>query len=350
MNPGTDLSTPLHRIPSPHPAEAEIARVREPVSVIICAYTTRRWDDVLAAVAAARGQLFHGDEVILVIDHNDELRWMLIAEFGDATNVRIIANTGPTGLSGARNTGVDAAANEIVIFLDDDAVADPHLITVMTEAMREKLVAGVGGTPVPAWPTGRRPWWFPPEFDWVVGCAYTGLPTERAEVRNVIGAAMAFRRGVLRVVGPFSTAVGRVGTLPLGCEETELCIRVRQHLPEAVIYHLPGAGVLHRVTPERSTWRYFIRRCYSEGLSKAHVSRLVGSDQALASERRYVSRILPRAVGRSLLALLRGRVSAAGPAVAVVLGLFATAVGYLRGRTQRARPAAEPTSKDRVVA
>ena len=49
-------------------------------------------------------------------------------------------------------------------------------------------------------PSGRdgRPRWFPPEFDWVVGCSYTGLPETVAPVRNLIGAAMSFRRQHLR--------------------------------------------------------------------------------------------------------------------------------------------------------
>ncbi|GAA4610364.1 GT2 family glycosyltransferase [Actinoplanes octamycinicus] len=309
--------------------------LREPVSVLICAYTMRRWDDVLAAVDSVRPQLGGRDEVILVVDHNAELRAGLEARFAGTPWLRILSNTGKQGLSGARNTGVAAARHDIVIFLDDDATAEPGMVAAMVLAMEEERVVAVGGTPLPAWPAAVRPWWFPPEFDWVVGCAYVGLPTRRAEVRNVIGAVMAFRRGVLDRVGPFSTEVGRVGTLPLGCEETELCIRVRQQLPGAVIYHLPDARVRHRVTPDRTTWRYFLSRCYSEGVSKAMVSRLVGSGDALSTERRYVTRILPRAVGRSLLGVARGRLAAAGPGVAVLCGLAATGAGYLRGSLTR---------------
>ncbi|BCJ40225.1 glycosyl transferase family 2 [Actinoplanes ianthinogenes] len=308
---------------------------REPVSVLICAYTMRRWDDVLAAVESVRPQLGGYDEVVLVVDHNLELRAGLEARYDSTPWLRVLSNTGKQGLSGARNTGVAAARHDIVIFLDDDATAEPGLVTTMVAALADQRVAAVGGTPVPAWPAVHRPWWFPPEFDWVVGCAYVGLPTERAEVRNVIGAAMAFRRGVLERVGPFSTDVGRVGTLPLGCEETELCIRVRQQLPGAAIHHLPDARVRHRVTPDRTTWRYFLRRCYSEGVSKAMVSRLVGAGDGLSSERRYVSRILPRAVGRSLLGVARGRFAAAGPGAAVLCGLVATGAGYLRGSLTR---------------
>lgn len=43
------------------------------ISVVICAYTEKRWDDVLAAVASVRAQSLAAHEVILVVDHNPAL-------------------------------------------------------------------------------------------------------------------------------------------------------------------------------------------------------------------------------------------------------------------------------------
>src|SRR2546429_6452067 len=119
---------------------------------------------------------------------------------------------------------------------------------------------------------------------------------ERADVRNVIGAAMAFRREAFTLAGTFSDLVGRVGTTPTGCEETELCIRLRRAKGTARIVYLPDVAVSHHVTPDRLRVSYFLRRCLGEGLSKARVSRLVGADAGLSSERSYVSRVLPPAL------------------------------------------------------
>src|SRR5262249_47582484 len=83
---------------------------------------------------------------------------------------------------------------------------------------------GVGGLVKPAFEAGR-PDWFPPELDWVVGCSYQGMPVRSAPVRNFIGANMSFRREIVADLHGFSTGLGRVGTTPLGCEETELCLR-----------------------------------------------------------------------------------------------------------------------------
>jgi len=42
--------------------------------VITCAYSTERWDDLLEAVASARGLRPPADEIIIVIDHNPSLK------------------------------------------------------------------------------------------------------------------------------------------------------------------------------------------------------------------------------------------------------------------------------------
>ena len=82
----------------------------------------------------------------------------------------------------------------------------------------------------PRWPE-RRPRWLPPEFDWVVGCSYRGLPETVSVVRNPIGASMSLRTSLALEAGGFDDAVGRVGTSPRGCEETELAIRLTASPP-----------------------------------------------------------------------------------------------------------------------
>ena len=59
----------------------------------------------------------------------------------------------------------------------------------------------------------------------MVGCSHLGLPTTVTPQRNLLGAAMSFRRSVFDKVGAFDTDMGRVGSLPLGCEETEFALR-----------------------------------------------------------------------------------------------------------------------------
>ena len=279
--------------------KAQTVSMLPTVSVIICAYTMRRWDDLRAAVDSVLIQTVPAEEILLVVDHNSEM-FELAHEAFVGSKVRVLNNAERQGLSGARNTGVAAARGDIVAFLDDDASADVDWIEHLTRHYADADVFGVGGHATPLWPAQRPPW-MPAEFDWVVGCSYTGQPRQVSPVRNFIGCNMSLRRSVFAEIGGFSHAVGRIGKTPLGCEETELCIRLVQHLPQAVLMYDPAMRVNHRVSEDRTHLRYFLRRCYSEGLSKAVVSQLVGSGNALGSEKTYVTRTLPGGVIRGLV-------------------------------------------------
>jgi hypothetical protein len=301
-------------------------------SVIVCAYTDRRWDDLRAAVASVADQTRPALETIVVADHNPAL---LERTRRELPGVVAVANRQPRGLSGARNCGVAAAQGDVVAFLDDDAVAAPDWLERLLGHYGDRRVMGVGGAIEPVWPRQRPPF-MPEEFDWVVGCTYRGMPASAGPVRNLIGANMSLRRTLFDLVGGFRSDVGRVEARPLGCEETEFCIRARRRLPTCEMIYEPSARVRHRVPPERAAWRYFKARCWSEGLSKAVVARAAGRDAALASERRYVTTTLPRGDARGIGEALGGDAGGMARAASILAGLSITTAGYatatLRGR------------------
>jgi glucosyl-dolichyl phosphate glucuronosyltransferase len=309
------------------------------VSVVICAYTEERWNELVDAVESVQRQTWPALETILVSDHNPLLLRRMRLELPGTV---AIENSHERGLSGARNSGIAVAAGSVIAFLDDDAVAQPDWLERLTADYADPLVMGVGGLVEPSWP-GGRPRSLPDEFDWVVGCTYRGVPTTASPVRNLIGANMSFRREVFDAVGGFRSGIGRVGNRPMGCEETELCIRAARLRPRKRMLFDPRARVSHRVAPDRMSWAYFRRRCYSEGLSKALVSRHVGSDAGLASERAYVLRTVPRGVARGLGdALLRGDLWGLSRAAAIVGGLAVTGAGFVVGSVQGRVSVAEP--------
>lgn len=331
----SDPRTP-HGELADHPA---LAPAELTTSVVICAYTERRWSDVLAAVESVRVQSLAPKEIILCIDHNPKLAERAAA---DIVGVRVVENTGKRGLSGARNTAIDLAKGEVIAFLDDDAVAAPDWLEQLLIGYRDPRVLAVGGAAWPQWPTGQRPPLLPAELDWVVGCTYHGQPTVDTPVRNVMGCNMSFRREAFQLAGRFAEDLGRVGRTPLGCEETELCIRLRQASPGSVILFRPSAAIRHRVTADRLTWGYLRRRGWGEGISKAQVSRLVGAEAALSTERDYLRKVIPAALIRELA---HGRVSGVFGLGTVV---SATAAGYLRGKIAGPRLQTR-TSQPRLV-
>lgn len=316
------------------------------VSVVVCAYTEDRWSDIERAITSVHAQSVPAYETVLVVDHNPALAARARRALSGVT---VLENTRRIGLSGARNTGFDAAGGEIVAFLDDDAAAHPDWLEQLLAGYRDPAVMAVGGAAFPVWPSScGRPAFLPigaaggdaGELDWVVGCTYSGLPVRTAPVRNLMGCNMSFRHEVFRMTGGFAEGIGRVGSTPLGCEETELCIRLQQHEPQAAILFEPRAIVDHHVHPVRTRWSYLRRRCWSEGVSKATVTRLVGSGAALSTERAYLGWVLPRALLRQLAGGLRGRRGGWGGALAIVVAVLWTAAGYLAGRLlSRAGPA-----------
>lgn len=311
-----------------HAADTRRSSVLPTVSVVICIYTEERWDALGEALASLRHPPVP-TELIVVVDHHPALFRRVQDVFPD---VIAVMNDGPRGLSGARNSGVAAAQGEFIAFLDDDAVADKGWLRHLLAPFASSQVVAVGGAVRPDW-DAPPPRWFPEEFYWIVGCSYRGLPETRREIRNPIGANMAFRREVFENVGGFDADVGRIGTLPAGCEETELCIRLRQRRPDTAIVYEPQAIVMHRVPEQRLTWRYFRSRCYAEGRSKATVAALVGAGDGLSSERAYTLKILPAGALRALgYGIRHADPGSVARALAIGAGLATTTLGYVRGR------------------
>jgi glucosyl-dolichyl phosphate glucuronosyltransferase len=298
------------------------------ISVVICAYSAERWNDLVAATESVRRQMLPPRKIIVVVDHNRELFERVRACLPD---VLAIENGEPPGLSGARNTGIAAAHTDVIAFLDDDAIAPPDWLQQLATGYEHSRVLGVGGPVEPLWLDGR-PRWFPEEFDWVVGCTFRGMPQATESVRALVGCNMSFRRQIFESFGGFRSDMGRVGARPVAGEETEFCIRVGQQLPEGRWLYHAAAKVQHRVPRYRASWNYFFSRCYGEGLSKAIISRYTGKRDGLAAERSYTFRTLPRGVARGISdAVMGGDAHGLARAGIIVTGLTITSAGYLDG-------------------
>jgi glucosyl-dolichyl phosphate glucuronosyltransferase len=301
------------------------------VTVVVCAYTEDRWVTLQRAIDAVLKQISFGDELVVAVDHNDALL-ARCREYLDGCIV--LPNHRSRGLSGARNTALAAAQGSIITFLDDDAIPLDGWLDALREPYAEEQVYGVGGLTRPHWP-GSKPGWFPEEFLWVVGCSHRGLPRDPQPIRNLVGANMSFRKAVFDQVGGFAEQMGRIGQRPFGCEETEFCIRLTQANSDAIILYNPSAKVEHYVTQQRTSLGYFVKRCWAEGLSKAEVSRRVGSSSALSAERHYTSRVLPKGIWRGFYDCTAGDLWGAARSLAIVLGLATTVTGYCVGAIYR---------------
>ena len=314
----------------------------ETVSVVVCANTEERWDDIAGGIRSLSGQTHIPEQVVLVIDYNDDLLEKsansYASPFGDTGGMRIdvVTNTSDRGLCGARNSGLTWCDGDVVTFLDADTrIGDPRWIATMLGAYIDSSVAGVGGGAIPNWSGLAPPEWFPSEFGWVVGCSYLGLPREPAHVRNFMSCNMSFRREVFEWVGGFPEVTGRADEKPVRCEETEYCVRLQRRFPGARLVFDPGLNVFRRVSPLHRGFKYFRSRCWSEGKSKARIAREVGTRFGLAAEGIYGTKVLPMGVLRGMGEGMRGQLNGFRRAGAIALGAIWTTAGYARGRVGR---------------
>lgn len=302
-------------------------------TVVLACHSMDRWQSILDSIASVRRQQSAADEnsIVVSVDHNSELSSRLRKQLPD---LEIVDNeSGVRGASATRNAGARVSRAEVIAFLDDDEVADPHWLQRLVEPFGTSTdIVGTGGRYEPRWER-RRPVWFPDELAWVVGGHFEGMPTTPAVVRNVWSGNMAVRSEVFRAVGGFRESFGRNG-LRSQPEDTDLCIRMASFHPDGRWWYLPDAVVYHTVPRSRSGFQFFVRRCYSEGKGKIDMSRQFKGQKSLGTEKDYLLHLIPRRIGHHLLSGPTG-VMRAG---AIVVGITAAAMGAASSLLKRSSP------------
>jgi glucosyl-dolichyl phosphate glucuronosyltransferase len=313
---------------------------RPTVSVIIPAYTLDRWPLVKKAVESARAQTVAADAVVVCVDNNDELVALARREWAAHPEVRVIPHRHDDHLAGtaihvrahgsarrfgagsARNTAAEYVSSDVIAFMDDDAWAESDWLAELLAVYEKPSIVAVGGRPVPDYET-TRPSWFPPDFDWVFGCHYEGLPTTTAPLRHLIGANLSVRREALRAVGGFQS---------VDFDDLDLCMRLGERYGIGGVYYAPRAVVHHYVSADRVTWRYFYRRCFFVNREKVRAFEDMGSAANLAAERDFVWRALRVRMAADVRQGFKGDPDAFRSAAARCVGIALAGLGHLVGR------------------
>ena len=308
------------------------------VSVVICAYTEDRWELLLQSVASVQHQSRIPLEIIVCVDHNEPLfercrqQWADQAE-SPSVPVVVLANKYPGRLGSARNSAAEVAHGDIVAFLDDDAWADPDWLDRLLSPYGNEAVVAVGGAPLPEF-EAARPGWFPFEFDWVFGCAYSGLPETQAPVARLIGANMSVRRLALVDIGGFHSD---------NHDDMDMCHRLKDLRPAEHIIYEPMAQVHHFVPAARTTWGYFWRRCFFVNKGKVGAFRQMEGAANLSADIGFVGRALSHGVSRGLRQALKGDAWGAARAATILAGVVLAGSGHVAGSLQlRLTPTGRP--------
>jgi len=122
----------------------ESQRTPLPITVALC--TRDRPDRLRRALASLAAQVPAPAEILVIDNAPTDGRTRAVAEATDGviSGVRYLVEPVP-GLDFARNRALAAASREIVVFLDDDAVAEPGWAAAMLAPFVDSRVAAVTG-------------------------------------------------------------------------------------------------------------------------------------------------------------------------------------------------------------
>lgn len=236
------------------------------ITVAVC--TRNRARLLERAVASVLAQL-QGQTEVLIVDNGSVDDTAAVARgLADTSPAVRLAREPRLGLANARNTALGAARGQWIVFLDDDAVAEPGwLAAYMTfvQAPPSPAVAAVGGPVSPEYEVPPPAWYSPTANRLDLGPE----PVRVAARYGPWGGNIGYRREAVLAVGLFDPALGRKDQLMAAHEETELNLRLERAGYQ--IWWLPQARIRHRVAADRLRLGWCVWAAFQSGRSKALV-------------------------------------------------------------------------------
>jgi GT2 family glycosyltransferase/glycosyltransferase involved in cell wall biosynthesis len=221
------------------------------VSIVIPLYNARNYtEQMLNSLFQTIGNISH--EIIVVDNASSDGTRELLEKQQD--KIRSIFNQANRNFSGACNQGAALATGRFILFLNSDTILLPNWLPPMLSVMAKDSKVGVVGNKH-IYPDSEKLHHAGICFDnnkhnshYLVGADKNDprVGFER-DFQAVNGACFLIRRELFSRVGGFDEAYKN------GCEDVELCLKVREagfrvvYTPDSVIYHYgqrsPGRGV-----------------------------------------------------------------------------------------------------------
>jgi len=244
------------------------------ITVAIC--TRNRASFLEKAVRSVLPQMNETVELLIVDNASTDDTAEVAAHLAAADSRVKIWREDELGLSTARNTALRKARGQYVLFLDDDATAEPGWLAAYRDflsAPPSEKIAVVGG---PMYPDYEVP---PPKWINVqVMGRPGGSPKCISHKDGPWGCNSAYCRDLALAVGMFDTRLGRKGEKMMSHEESDLNFRLENAGYE--LWWLPAAAIRHFVSSSRLTFRATMRAFFDEGQSAA-IQRLKSHRQGL---------------------------------------------------------------------
>jgi glycosyltransferase involved in cell wall biosynthesis len=256
------------------------------ITVAIC--TRNRAKFLQRAVESVVRQMASADDELLIVDNasTDDTPAVAVRLAVAHPQVKVWREE-ELGLSAARNAALKLARGRFVLFLDDDATAEPGWLAAYQKflaAPPSKKIAVVGAAVFPDFEI-PPPKWVNAKHGFDLGDAAKCLPYRDSPW----GGNSAYRRDEAVAAGMFDTRLGRKGEKMMSREESDLNLRLQDAGYE--IWWLPGASILHFVPASRLNFRATTRSWFAEGRSSAILrlkSRREGPDRGFYRAARLI--------------------------------------------------------------
>jgi glycosyltransferase involved in cell wall biosynthesis len=231
------------------------------ISVIICSYNREAY--IKDAMISLLEQDFPKDnfEAIVVdnnsIDNTEQVCKKFIEDHPGANFYYLTEKQ--QGSSPARNKGATVAKGELLIFMDDDAIAEKDFLKNTWKFYAEnKTIQGFGGRIIPRY-IPSEPNWMSKYVSALVGnFNYADTEVEFEPNKYPLESNMAVTKTAFDEVGGFNTALpGVKGKLRITGEGKDFYFRVKEKGHR--IFYVPGMVVHHVVEVEKLTSEYLYR-------------------------------------------------------------------------------------------
>jgi glucosyl-dolichyl phosphate glucuronosyltransferase len=242
------------------------------LSIVIC--THNRADDVGDCLAALVPQLDKSSTEVKVIDSGSREDQRRTLERLVASLPRVeLGRMNEPGVSLARNKGIGETKGEWVAFLDDDTLPSADWLENAQRLMSlvPEECAIIAGAVFPEFPKGAsRP--LGKRWSQMLSLVQRSGEGDCTASCSMVAANVLFRRSALVEGGGFSTALGRHGTTLLSGGEKLLQEQLIERGWRA--WYSDRLKVRHKISAERLTQEWILRRAYWDGLSDQRISAL----------------------------------------------------------------------------
>jgi len=221
----------------------------------------------------------HHFELIVVDNNSSDSTGKFVDKFKDLHSkhqIRYIVEK-KQGASFARNRGIKEAESSLLLFVDDDEIADVNLIGEWISFFKLYPMALGGGGQINVKFEDPKPGWMSHFLMPLLGKHKLSSQIKKyPRSQFPFAGNMAYQKEAFDRYGLLKTDLGRKGTDLLAGEEKEFYLRIRKYTDQ--IYHVPSAKVQHRVWSKRMT-QQFIRK-QAVGLGQSMKLRLANDSHS----------------------------------------------------------------------